>query len=152
MKFLKELTEAQLKSSFNFPEPEELKAYLQKKFDGDIILKWTGKRTVTVILPRYGIPEIIDDAANRALRAFGLEYEDLTPGKPDAGGKTNKFSIWDPELKRGQPQLSKKEYARQRKTKPDNLLSDESWKKSLVSQPGIRNIINSLRKPNVQTN
>ena len=109
MKLIKEINEqvrSQLKSSLNFPEPEKLKAYLQKQFDGAVSLKWTGKRTVMVVLPRYDIPEIIDDAANRVLRAFGLEYEELTPGKPDKSGKTNKFSIWDPELKRGEPQLN----------------------------------------------
>jgi len=142
----------EVRQALNFPEPEELKTYLQKKFDGEIILKWTGKRTVTVVLPRYDIPEIIDDAANRALRAFGLEYEDLTPGRPQPDGKTNKFSIWSPELKRGQPQPTKIQAARQRRAELDDLLNDKSWKKSPANKPDIRNIINSLRKPNVQTN
>jgi len=141
----------QLKSS-NLPAPEELESYLEKKFDGAVNVKWTGKRTVTVVLPRYDIPEIIDDTANRALRAFGLEYADLNPGRPKSDGMTNKFSIFDPELKRGKTQPTKRQAARQRRAELDDLLNDKSWKDSLVNQPDIRDIINSLRKPNVQTN
>ncbi len=133
MKLLKELTEA--RSALNFPEPEKLKAYLQKKFDGAVNLAWTGNRTVTIILPHYDIPEIIDDAANRALRAFGLEYEELTPGKPDAGGMTNKFSVYDPELKRSKPVMSQRELKKERRQKVADLLNVKQDRKRRRQQP-----------------
>lgn len=139
MELIREINEqvrlTQLKSSFNYPEPKKLKAYLQKQFDGAVSLAWTGKRTVTVILPRYDIPEIIDDAANRALRAFGLEYEELTPGNPDAGGQTNKFSIYHPELKRSEPIISQRELKKERKRKVTDLLNVKQDRKRRRQQP-----------------
>jgi len=95
----------QLRSPEKLPTREELKGFLEQKLGR---VKMTGKdthrnrRTITVELQRYDIPEVIDDTANRVLRAFGLEYVDLIPGDPGPHGQTNKFVIHGAEL-RDQP-------------------------------------------------
>ncbi len=81
------------------PTLQNLETHLRQQF-GDIKIR-RSKRTVTVSLPWYDVPEKVEDIANRVLRAFGLEYTDLTPGKPGGlDGKTGKFTIYGPELNR----------------------------------------------------
>lgn len=88
-----------LRSPSSLPTLQNLETHLRQKF-GNIKIRGS-KRTVTVSLPWYDVPEKVEDIANRVLRAFGLEYTDLTPGKPGGlDGKTGKFTIYGPELNR----------------------------------------------------
>lgn len=95
----------QLRSPSRLPTLQSLETHLRQKF-GNIKIQGN-KRAVTVLLPWYDIPEKIEDIANRVLRAFGLEYTDLTPGKPGGlDGKTGKFTIYGPELNRTAEELN----------------------------------------------
>ncbi len=53
------------------PTLDNLKAHLEKQY-GQVKVTGNEKR-LTVTLPRNEIPEILEDKANRILRAFGLD-------------------------------------------------------------------------------
>lgn len=97
-----ELTHRQRQSPHRLPTLNDLKSYLEKQF-GQIEITGNQAR-ITVTLPKLDVPEIIEDRANRALRAFGLNYTDLSPGKET--GMTRKFTIYSPEIT---PTLTRRE-------------------------------------------
>ena len=122
MEFLRalneELTQKQLQSPHRLPTLDDLKSYLEKQF-GQVKIKG-GKKTVIVTLPKFDIPDIVEDRANRALRAFGLNYTDLNPGKPKSAGMTRQFTIYGPEI--DPAHYRDREQKRERKRKLNDLL------------------------------
>lgn len=126
MEFLRalneELTYKQLQSPNKLPTLADLKSYLEKQF-GQVKVKG-GRTTIVVVLPKFDEPEIVEDRANRALRAFGLDYTDLSPGKPKETGMTRQFTIYGPEIDPAHYQEREQELQqkRERKKKLNDLL------------------------------
>lgn len=132
------LTHKQVQSPHKLPTLDDLKSYLENQF-GQIRIKGN-KTTVTVTLPRFDDPEIIDDRANRALRAFGLNYMDLRPGKPKATGKatgmTRQFTIQEPELNPAYWQDRNQKHERNKRL--NHLLGKQDRKNPKVIDPWKR--------------
>lgn len=120
LQLMNEWTQRQVARS-KLPTLDDLKAHLEKQY-GQV--KVTGNETrLTVTLPRNEIPEILEDKANRILRAFGLDYTDLRPGKPKETGMTRIFTIYGPEI--NSEHWEKKKLDKQRKKDLNNLLDLE---------------------------
>lgn len=92
-----------LRSAKGVPTFEELKQFLENRLGAERVKK--RRRSIFVVMPWFDLPEKVEDMANDVLRRNGIEYSELTPGKPDSEGKTNKFQIFGPILNMGNGQV-----------------------------------------------